>query len=1039
MSSGRAGWVAFEEIREGRITGASFVVQLWYVHYGCSSGGYECVDERYRDPVKFFDRTYFSEGLRQVLGTVLKRLLRGGPYEPVVLLHTGFGGGKSHTLLAIYHLAARFSEALKSRRLREFLREVGVEGPVNIRSAVAVFDGSAVDPITLRERYGAPNAWTFILEELARSAGLGASALQRIRRYRELVPGHEEIGRLLAAIEEAGVRPVILIDELAMYLRNLELSRDESIRSEADGLQMFLQNLAVAVANSNYAVLAVATPQQYGYVEETKRILGLLSSVKRVASTSSIVGYRDAAAVLKAALLREVDPDVARSVAREYADFYSKESAFFPSEAARTEYETRIVKSYPFHPYLVDVLYKELAEIPEFQGTRDILRLMAWTLHWRLRKGDAYDLVLLGDVDATKREILDELLSRNEDLRSLRRAVSHDIEVVEEADEHHTREGMPPIASLVYSAVLVRSAAGKPSSAEEVALGSATPIRGVTPQLTRQVLDYLVESAAHIHRSTRHGEPLYMVKTRANVYALVKRLANEIIKKSREYVRDKLRSELDRIAKPVRWCKVVVWPRHPGDIEDSTRVKLVLLDPEDPDVAAGGSKLDELLQRFSTYSQAGGVYRRHRNTVLYLIPDERLYETLIETIARLTAISRLLSPEQMQYYGLDREDVDELNRMRDKLVKELRSDISALYSKLYYPLDARPDGSIVFGGISLKSSSATAREGLCKSVEEALLGVGKLVKDVSPEYLMRDVILRRYSALRRPLSLDEVVAAFTEDPSSVILLEVENKVVERIADLVESGRLVALTSSGPKCMVRPPLAQEGVTLAPCSSPEAREACSVLESGEGLKCVPKPPEGCRNPVWNPEEKTWQCEGREGGETGEGGEEPPEPKPPPSPVNLRLEVEDLTPYQLREEILRSGALDRVVEEISIRLEYTGPVERRTISGIKAFLEAMRELEGKDYNYSSHVDALVKSESSGSSVLISAKGGTHELLNKLINFALGLGEITEITVDVEFARKTGSKPLSLKDLAEILNSRLLATYPLRLRHVEIRLEAG
>ena len=1039
MSRRRSGWVPFEEIRDGRITDSSFVVQLWYVHRGCPSGGQDCIDERYRDPIKFFDRTYFSEGLQQVLSNVLYRLVKGGEGNAVVLLHTGFGGGKSHTLLSIYHIARDLRRAAKSRRLRSFLDEIGINPEeASFRSAVSVFDGAAIDPVRLRDVYGAPNAWVFILEELVHAAGARELA-KRISRYQRTVPGSEEIGYILAQLERAGIRPIILIDEIAMYLRNLEVRGDDEALREAEGLRIFLHNLAIAVSNSRYAVLAIATPQQYE--TESQRVVAALSDVKRVAMPTSIVGRSDAAAVLQAALLERVDGAAASAVAEAYARLYENEKDKFPLDASMPEYRRRMVSNYPFHPFLVDVLYGELVEVPGFQGTRDILRIVAWALYWRSRSGDTYDMLLLGDLDATRKEILNELLTRNELLKKLRNAVAYDIEIIEEIDEKLAREGLPRVASLTYSAVLVRSAAGKPSRPEEVALGAVSPVRGVTVQLVQHMLESeLLRKTAHLHRIERGGETLYMVKSRANIYMLVHRLAKDVLEKNSERVLEKLRREIEKIAKSTAECKVVIWPRHPGQVEDSTKIKLVLLDPREQAIRASERQLLGLLERFSSYSQAGsGAYRKHRNTVLYLIPDIRLYNSLLKSIARLMAVERLMQPEQKQYYGLEKADEDELNRMRSELLDEIASDTAALYTMLYYPLDVRPNGSIVFDKTELDPAKVRST-GLWSTVREKLHEVGKLATDVSEEYML-EIVVKRYDALHRPLGLDEIVAAFTEDPSSILLIEPEKIVHKKLANLVERGKLVALAPSGSICMKRPALSSRDIRFAPCTSTEARQSCVVEQGDEGLECRPLPPHGCENPVWDVETRTWKCKEitiEKPGETERLGQEVKAVIEQPKPIVHRrsLSYQRINPYQLREELGKTNRLEEAVDAMSFRLVFSGKTIQQIVSGLKILLQAVRDIVLRGKNYSLDIRVVVRSESRVSNVTIQATTTSIDQVNRILDMARSLGNINELQLDVDIKRREG-EPLMLRDILDALNRKALARYPgLQLETVYIEL---
>lgn len=85
-----------KDVASGRYQQAEFAADLWQVHLG------EGTDE-YRNPIEFFRRTYLTESLKQLLTGAVRRLAGSGG-DPVVQLQTNFGGGKTHSMLALYHL-----------------------------------------------------------------------------------------------------------------------------------------------------------------------------------------------------------------------------------------------------------------------------------------------------------------------------------------------------------------------------------------------------------------------------------------------------------------------------------------------------------------------------------------------------------------------------------------------------------------------------------------------------------------------------------------------------------------------------------------------------------------------------------------------------------------------------------------------------------------------------------------------------------------------------------------------------------------------
>ncbi len=1008
------GWRVYKDILEGKITDKSFVVQLWYIHRGCPSGaGY--VDERYGDPITFFERTYFTEGLRNILGNVLLRLARGHPSNPVILLYTGFGGGKSHTLLSIYHSSLNSSRALKSNKFREFVDELGLNPEeLEFHTALSLFDGEALDPKRLREVYDYNNAWTFILGELARNAGMRDLA-ERIKRYSSVPPGSEEIGEILAKIESVGIRPVILIDELAMYYRKLRLSNIKEYEREASGLTMFLHSLSIAVANSKYAILAIATPQQYG--EESLVIIDALQGIKRLAMPSSIVSREDAASILKAALIESIDELIRRGVAEKYFDYYEKHKEYLPGEAVLPEYRSKLSASYPFHPFLVDVLYGELTEISGFQGTRDILRLVAWALHWRVRSGDQLDFLLLGDIDATKREILDELLTRNENLKKLRDAVSYDVDILKDMDHYLAERGITRVASLTYSAILVRSTASKPSRFEEVVLGTITPIRDVAPQTVKSVIERnLLLNTAHLHEIKKNREVFYIIKSRANIYMLINKFAKDILNRRKEDVLAKIKDELSKIIHTPRETRVIIWPRHSGDIPDDKFIKLVLLDPELTPTTK--SAFESELQRLIKYSQAGigAAFRKYKNAILFLVADYNVYKQLLDKVARYLATQTLLQEDVYINYGLDERDLDDLKRIRSELRRELLADVTILYSQLYYPIDSRSDGSVKFA--QTKLNIATVKEhGYWQAVKEKLQEEGKLSLDIAEDYLI-EIINNLYESFYRPIEYEDLISQFLEDPSNIIIQNIDKVLKGKLKRIINEGRVLVIKDDKYACMTDVGTL-EGVKLLPCSSEEAQRYCFVDKTEVYPVCKPPQPKECPQPKWDHLRKTWICEAQssvqeEVEEIHEGFtliEVKKKKKISFDNLNIALLVEKLRSYR-----------DNSLRELTIEINMRTNITNEKIRALKMLTQILgRFAEEVEESVSSYY-VILKMKTERSKIHIDAESMEAGQILRLIDLARSLGALEELNLKIDIKI---NKEVPLEKILEKLNRKMLIQY--------------
>ncbi len=1009
------GWKVYTDISEGRITDKSFVVQLWYIHRGCPSGA-ECVDERYRDPVTFFERTYFTEGLRSILGNVLLRLARGNQSNPVILLYTGFGGGKSHTLLSIYHSSQNSPRALESDKFRRFIEKLGLNpDELRFRASLSLFDGEALDPKRIREVYDYSNAWTFILGELARNAGMN-DLVERVRQYSSVPPGSEEIGEILAKIESIGIRPVILIDELAMYYRKLRLSNIKDYEREARGLTMFLHSLSVAVANSRYAILAIATPQQYE--EESLVIIDALQGIKRLAMPSSIVSREDAASILKAALIESVDEVVKHGVVEKYYNYYENHKEYLPGEAILPEYKSKLSTSYPFHPFLVDVLYGELSEVPGFQGTRDILRLVAWALHWRIRSRDQLDFLLLGDIDITKREILDELLTRNEELRKLRDAVSYDIDIIKDIDHQLAEQGIGRVASLAYSAILVRSAASKPSKLEEVTLGTITPIRDIAPQTVKSVIESnLLLNTAHLHEIKKNGEVFYIVKSRANIYMLINKFAKDILNRRKEEVLAKIRDEISKIVQAPKEVSVIIWPKHSGDIPDNKRIKLVLLEPEL--TPATKSTFESRLQCLIKYSQAGigAAFRKYKNTILFLVSEYNVYRQLLEKVARYLATQTLLQEDVYINYGLDERDIEDIKRIQSELRKDIQADVIILYSHLYYPIDSRSDGSVKFAQTKLDSTTVK-KYGYWQAVREKLQEEEKLSQDIA-EYYLIEIINNLYEVFYRPLEYEDIVNHFLEDPSNIMIYNINKILKEKIKKIISKGRVATIRDSKYACMIEISN-PEGVKLVPCSSEEVQEHCFVDKTEVYPICKPPQPEECLLPKWDDVSKNWICEEEEH-------------KVMEVERKDKENQEEITQQQLkRERVLTLSNLNvallienlksfinNTFREIIIDINIKSNITDEKIKSLKMLIQILGrfayEVEGSTLSYY----IIIKLKTEKTKIHIDAETTEATQVLRLIDLSRSLGALEELILKINIRN---NKETPIERLLEKLNSKIL-----------------
>lgn len=362
------------EVREGRsFNPDEFAIHLEQVIAGSAP-------EDYRDPGQFFARTYFTQALREHAGMALRRLAgETSNTAPVMTLITQFGGGKTHTLTALYHLATEGERATEYPGVGELIQDAGLSRVPGAR--VAAFVGNAWDPQEGRE-----TPWIDLAWQLAGEAGvveLGPSA-------QTIPPGTEALGRVFKA---AGGPVLILFDEVLNFLNRH--------RGMADHFHSFIQNLTVAVTGTTNGAAVISLPRSQ--VEMTDWDLRweekITKVVRRVAKDLIANDETEISEVVRRRLFDELGSErVRKNVTRTYADWCFEHRTQLPrewtavdstaTEARAKEYlRRRFEACFPFHPAVLSVFQRKWQALSQYQQTRGTLAMLAQWISWAYRTG----------------------------------------------------------------------------------------------------------------------------------------------------------------------------------------------------------------------------------------------------------------------------------------------------------------------------------------------------------------------------------------------------------------------------------------------------------------------------------------------------------------------------------------------------------------------------------------------------------------------------------------------------------------------------
>ena len=376
------------DVREGKFQQAEFAADLSRVHA-------RTANEEYQNPVLFFQRTFITEGMRLLLDSVVKRLAgKGG--DPVIQLQTAFGGGKTHTMLAVYHLAKGAAPASELQGVPPILDAAGVtELP---KARIAVLDG--VDLLSLASKPRVHDGCTVrtLWGELAWQ--LGGEASYEFVKEADLTgtaPGKKELADMLAASAPC----VILMDELVRYVSQFEEGKTLS-GGTYDTQLSFVQALTEALKAVPTAVLLASLPfsdREAGSQQGVKALRALEHYFGRVQALWKPVATEEAFEIVRRRLFTNINDKLAmESVCRAFADYYIANREDFPQETQDSKYFERLVHAYPIHPEVFDRLYEDWSTLDNFQRTRGVLKLMAKVIHRLWKDGNNDPLIMPGSV-----------------------------------------------------------------------------------------------------------------------------------------------------------------------------------------------------------------------------------------------------------------------------------------------------------------------------------------------------------------------------------------------------------------------------------------------------------------------------------------------------------------------------------------------------------------------------------------------------------------------------------------------------------------
>ena len=603
------------DVASGEYQQAEFAADLHQVWRG------EAEDE-YGRPAEFFRRTFLTEGLRDLLVNATRRL-RGEGGDPVVQLQTNFGGGKTHSLIALYHLAGGHEPA-SLPGVEEMLAESGLGAAPEAKRVVLV--GQMINPASPRQKPDGTVVHT-LWGELAWQLG-GAEGYALVARADE---ARVNAGESLITLLKRHAPCLVLIDEWVAYARQL-YGRDDLAAGSFDTQMTFAQALSDAAKGVKSAMLVVSIPASDIEVggEAGKEALTRLSNVVfRQEASWKPASPEEGFEIVRRRLFDDVPAELARerdAVVNAFGDVYQKHAAEFPLGVKEADYRRRIESAYPIHPELFDKLFEDWSTLEKFQRTRGVLRLMAAVIHELWERGDASLMIMPASVPIDAGPVQAELTRYLEEGWTPVIAADVDSEnaLPLRLDRENASLGRYSATRRVARTIYMGSAptlnqTNKGIDDRTIKLGCVQP--GESPATFGDALRRLAQRATYLVEDS--GQYWYALGQTISRTAADRAQSRFLEEHADEEIRRRLLQTKERgDFAGVHWA-----PRGPSEVPDETEARLVVLGPDYPHASGGElSQARQMAEKILTERAAGP--RLNRNALVFVAPDATRLEEL---------------------------------------------------------------------------------------------------------------------------------------------------------------------------------------------------------------------------------------------------------------------------------------------------------------------------------------------------------------------------------------------------------------------------
>ena len=710
------------DVRSGRFVQAEFAADLAAVMRKVAA-------PEYGEAGPFFDRTYMTEGLRDLVVNGIKRLTGTGG-DPVVQLQTNFGGGKTHSMLALYHA---FSDDFKLSSLRDFDEIQKLAGDVDddLQARRAVIVGTSFNVSQPRQHADCTTrtVWGEIAYQLG---GVAGYELVEQNDLEGTNPGADTLVKLMETHGPA----LIIVDELVRLAQNVYRVEPAPAAGSFEAILAFMQSLTEAVSGTSDSLLLVSIPASeieiggeggHTTLEQLRQTLGRIESVWKPVSAAE--SYE----IVRRRLFSEVTDYPARdAVVNAFHKLYNDNKTDYPRDVAEGDYRRKMRQAYPIHPELFDRLYEDWSTLERFQRTRGVLRMMASVIHQLWIDGDQSLMIMPGSIPLWNKTVQSEMVRYLP--QNFAPVVDVDIDGTGskpyQIDQDVRQLGKYTASRRVARSIFMGSAPTVSSSqrvrgVEAVRISLATVEPGEPAGVFGDALRRMSNQLTYLYNDGTR----YWYDTRATVT----RTAEDRAQSMDDY---KVLAEAGKRLRDQRWDRRVLGsvhflPESSAEIPDEQSVRVVVLGPEDTHrINRRDSEALQFIGEIMT--SRGNSPRHHRNMTVFIAPDEPRQAEWAASIRKYLAWKSIKADREVLNL-----DVQQSNQVEEALRREgetVEKQLQETYSWLIVPQQPNPNDEVGFAIERIRLS-----ENFLDGAARKLKSNEWLIHGLSPDNLLMEL------------------------------------------------------------------------------------------------------------------------------------------------------------------------------------------------------------------------------------------------------------------------------------------------------------